>query len=464
MEASADDSSTTSDTSLEDNRHRVEKPAFLVETEEEEEEGNDDSFGSINIPSPQPGIDEDLSSLNDLSQNFSHHSLSLHGKHSTHSTNSYNSHGSLKVFRHAGDMKNTGHDSLSFLRVADEQDETENAADEDDLKVLCSRDSKRLKLLGEGAFGQVFLVRYNHKSYALKVCAKYDLLTEGAVHEVVREREIMSQLDHPFIARIWATNQDKDFVYILEDYLGGGEFYSVLERRPNQRIDAEQAQVYAACIADALAYLHTRKIVYRDLKPENVMISKRGFPVLIDFGCAKQLTAQEHYLTQTLCGTPRFSSPEMIDPASFGGGHSFGTDHWALGILMFESVAGESPFWCENMPDHELFEVVLIIEPSWKVLEDLAIPADCIDFVKKLLIKDNTKRLGAGGETEVLQHSWLAPVNVHDMGRVKAPWVPDLTDPTDTQYFDEWEDQLQSRFEQKYPSLTPKEELQFAGF
>lgn len=272
MEASTE-GSTTPDSLVEEEKDRQGgvKSELPAETDEQGEEGNDDSFGSINILSPDaPHIDDDLSSVNDLSQNFdfSQHSLSQVGKHSTHSANSYNSHGSLKVFRHAGDMKSTGHDSLSFMRATEEEEETENAADENDLKVLCSRDSKRLKLLGEGAFGQVFLVRYNHKSYALKVCAKYDLLTEGAVHEVVREREIMSQLDHPFIARIWATNQDRDFVYILEDYLGGGEFFSVLERQPNARIEVEQAQVYAACIADALAYLHHRKIIYRDLKPE----------------------------------------------------------------------------------------------------------------------------------------------------------------------------------------------------
>lgn len=194
------------------------------------------------------------------------------------------------------------------------------------------------------------------------------------------------------------------------------------------------------------------------------MVSKRGFPTLIDFGCAKILKAEENYLTRTLCGTPRFASPEMIDPDSYGGGHSIGTDHWALGILLFEAMAGENPFWYENQPEHELYESIPLVEPSWKVLEDLSIPADSIDLVRRLLIKDPKKRLGAGGEDEVLHHPWLAPVNIREMGRVDAPWVPDLTDPTDTQYFDDWEDQVQSRFAQSYPSLTPKEELQFADF
>ena len=225
-----------------------------------------DSPSSDISSSEDVSLDVVPSSLNDSLS----HSYSQHGGHrSAHSMNSEHSNSSLKVFRRAADWRNSGHDSLSFLSPAEDADESENAADEDDLGVLCSRDSKRLKLLGEGASGEVWLVRHNHKSYALKVCAKYDLVTEGGVDEVVREREIMSQLDHPFIARIWATNQDANFVYILEDYLAGGEFFSVLARQENGRIVAPQAQVYAACIADALAYLHERHIVYRDLKYES---------------------------------------------------------------------------------------------------------------------------------------------------------------------------------------------------
>lgn len=174
-------------------------------------------------------------------------SISLHSKASGHSRGSQASNGSLKIFQRPAEWKNSGHDSLSFLEpFENELDESDNAADEDDLKVLCSRDAKRLKLLGEGAFGQVWLVRHNHKSYALKVAAKYDLITEGAVHEWVREREIMSQLDHPFIARCWATNQDHDFVYILEDYLAGGELYSVLERNGGN-VSPSVAQICESC-------------------------------------------------------------------------------------------------------------------------------------------------------------------------------------------------------------------------
>eukprot|EP00977_Amphora_coffeiformis_P013697 scaffold3648_cov149-Amphora_coffeaeformis.AAC.11 len=369
-----------------------------------------------------------------LSHSLTLQTHSLHSKASGHSRGSQTSNGSLKIFRKPADWKNSGHDSLSFLEPFDNEfDESENAADEDDLRVLCSRDSKRLKLLGEGAFGQVWLVRHNHKSYALKVASKYDLLTEGAVHELVREREIMSQLDHPFIARLWATNQDHDFVYILEDYLAGGELFSVLERAGD-----------AACIADALGYLHKKHIIYRDLKPENVMLDKRGFPTLIDFGCSKQLTAEDGYQTRTLCGTPRFASPEMVDPASFGGGHGIGTDHWALGILVYEMLAGG--------------------EPSWKALMDLGAPEVATDLIQKLLIKNPVERLGAESEDQVMKHAWLVPINVRGMGRVQAPWVPDLTDPTDTQYFDDWEDQVEDRFAQTYPSLTEKEEAHFAEF
>lgn len=430
------------------------QPLQRVDEDEESSNDSDLSLGEYKFE-----ISEPSSSSNSQSLNASFPALSLHSKISGHSRNSVTSTGSLKVFRKgisADSWKNSGHDSLSFLPAFDDLEETENAADEDDLKVLCSRNSKRLKLLGEGAFGQVWLVRHNHKSYALKVCAKYDLLTEGAVHEVVREREIMSQLEHPCIARIWATNQDADFVYILEDYLAGGELYSVLERQDG-KIAASQAQFYTACLADTLAYLHKQHIVYRDLKPENIIMSKHGFPTLIDFGCAKQLSAQDGFQTRTLCGTPRFASPEMI----LGEGHGFGTDHWALGILLYEMLAGENPFWYDEMSDYDLYEQVPSVEPSWKPLENVA-PKAAIDLVQRLLIKDPAERLGAESEDQILQHEWLAEINVQST--VKAPWVPELTDPTDTQYFDDWEDQVEDRFAQKYPVLTPKEEAHFADF
>lgn len=442
---------------------------------------NDESFGTP-PRDPLQRVDEDVesdseltddlkfdadpsSSDNSLNHSFPVQALSIYSKASAHSKNSSHSSSSLKVFRRPASGGNSGHDSLSYLPPSvDDLHESDNAADEDDLKILCSRHSKRLKLLGEGAFGQVWLVRHNHKSYALKVSAKYDLLIKSAEHEVIRERDILSQLNHPFIARIWATNQDTDFVYLLEDYLAGGEFYSVLERQPNGRIEASQAQVYAACLADALAYLHENHIVYRDLKPENIMLSKRGLPTLVDFGCAKKLTAEDGFKSRTLLGTPRFTSPEMMDPSSFGGGHSFGTDHWALGILLFEALAGESPFWYEDMPEHELFEQIPVVEPNWKTLEDLAIPPDAIDLVQKLLIKHPDDRVGAKSEDEILKHAWLSPIHVRDLAGIEAPWVPELTDATDTQYFDDWGDHLADRFTQSYPSLTPMEEARFADF
>lgn len=399
--------------------------------------------------------------------NHSHslQNLSLHSKYSAHSTNSQASNSSLKVFRKTSvDWKTSGHDSLSFLESFDDvEDSTE--VEDDDLRVLCSRDSKRLKLLGEGAFGQVWLVRHNHKSYALKVCAKYDLITEGAVHEVVREREIMSQLDHPFICHLWATNQDSDFVYMLEDYLAGGELYGVLERQPNGRLTPSQAQVYTACIADALEYLHSRHIVYRDLKPENIMLSKRGFPTLIDFGCAKKLQAENDYQSMTLCGTPRFASPEMIDPESFGGkGHGIATDHWALGILLYEMLAGENPFWYEGMPDGELYDQIPVVRADFSPFEKLNTPQEAVDLIQRLLIKDPAERISCQGNEKISEHAWLSPVDVKHLGRIKAPWVPDLTDPTDTHYFDDWEDQIEDRFAQSYPTLTSKEEAHFADF
>jgi hypothetical protein len=410
----------------------------------------------------------DMEDPSEQSSSFDHLSflMSTSG-HSKASAVSHDSTTSLKVFRRPSNDWKHHYDSLSFLGHepgdnSESPEASENDADEEDLLVLCSRDSKRLKLLGEGAFGQVWLVRHNHKSYALKVCAKYDLIAEGAVHEVVREREIMSRLEHPFIARLWATNQDHDFVYILEDYLAGGELYSVMDRCPGGHLPARQVQVYTTCLAEALAYLHKWHIVYRDLKPENIMLNRKGFPTLIDFGCAKQLTAEASYQSRTLCGTPRFASPEMIDPVGFGGGHGVGTDHWALGILLYEMLAGESPFWYEDMPEMELYQQIPLEAVDFGPVRKYCSDEAAVDLIQGLLVKDPRQRLGAQGQSCVLEHPWLAPIHV--LGEIAAPWVPDLTEATDTQYFDDWEDEVEDRFAQDYPVLTQTEEAHFVDF
>lgn len=178
-------------------------------------------------------------------------------------------------------------------------------------------DLKRHKILGEGTFGQVWLVSEHmsdgtNRAYALKIQSKFDLAGERQINAVLREKMIMQQMRHPFIIQLVKTYQDPDFVYILLEMIQGGELFSVLHRDEDMMgLPEAAAKFYGYCVADALAYMHRSKFVFRDLKPENLMIDKMGYPVVIDFGFAKHVTGK----TYTLCGTPGYLPPEVRSAA-----------------------------------------------------------------------------------------------------------------------------------------------------
>lgn len=376
----------------------------------------------------------------------------------------------------------TGYDSLSFLRTIESGTENEHSDDEssfnnesdeiaeaESLQLLCSKESNRTKLLGEGAFGQVWLVINGSQAYALKVCAKYDLVTEGATEQVLRERQIHGQLRHPFICRLEAYYQDDIFLYMLQEYCAGGELFSLLGRNGG-KLRESSGRFYLACIADALQYLHDSHIVYRDLKPENIMLDQYGYPQLIDFGCAKQFTESDRdesgsYQSHTLCGTPRLVAPEMIEPSRYGGGHSFATDYWALGVLLYEMLMGTNPYEYDGMTEMEVYESI-VDEGFQPALSDYcSISAN--DLLRSLLVHNPTHRLGSKQESQVLGHIWFVNIDMSVLRKRPhhaAPWTPDLSDASDTQYFDDWENILESKFTQSYPGLSVSQRQLFDDF
>ena len=372
------------------------------------------------------------------------------------------------------------YDSLSFLKSIeapsdDEQedevscdepiaeDEQETKEGEADLEMLCSRDSKKIKLLGQGAYGDVYQVIHRRKAYALKVCSKFDLITEGAVEAVLQERNIARDLHHPFLCSLVASRQDEHFLYMLQEYCPGGELYSLLERLGGKMRESS-GRFYIACIADAIAHLHERLIVHRDLKPENILIDCRGYPQLIDFGCAKRIEAANR-MTLTMCGTPRFVSPEMIDPSNYGGGHSFATDYWALGILMYEMLMGSNPYEYDGMTEMEVYQSILDEDFTPALSDEHSSSAQ--DFLGKLLVHNPKRRLGRKHDSRVLQHRWFADVDMTNLRKKPfqvTPWAPDLSDSSDSHYFDDWDKVVESKFSQSYPSLSTSQRHLFANF
>jgi protein kinase X len=215
---------------------------------------------------------------------------------------------------------------------------------------------------------------------------------------------------------------------MLLDYVCGGELFSYL--RNAGRFCTSTANFYTAEIVLALEYLHSQSVVYRDLKPENLLLDKDGHLKITDFGFAKKLTDR----TWTLCGTPEYLAPEIIQSK----GHNKAVDWWALGVLIYEMLAGYPPFFDDN--PFGIYEKILAGKIEWpRHLDPVA-----KDLIKKLLVQDRTKRLGnmKNGAEDVKRHRWFKGLEWQDVyGRkLKPPIIPRVSYDGDTRNFDDYPD------------------------
>jgi CRP-like cAMP-binding protein/tRNA A-37 threonylcarbamoyl transferase component Bud32 len=197
----------------------------------------------------------------------------------------------------------------------------------DSIQINHLDDLVKHRILGRGTFGRVWLVTAKHntpkatsKTYALKVQYKRELLSHRQDAGVIREKQIMESLDHPFIIRLVSSFQDETCVYMLLSLIQGGELYALMDDG-RKLPEKSHAKFFSAAILESLGYLHHRSILYRDLKPENVLIGVDGYPVLVDLGFAKIVKDK----TYTLCGTPLYLAPEVI----LSRGHDKGCDYWS---------------------------------------------------------------------------------------------------------------------------------------
>lgn len=294
-------------------------------------------------------------------------------------------------------------------------------------------DLKYIAMLGSGTFGRVSLVQDKNTTavYALKAMHKSDIVANKQQANTINEKNVMIQCKHTFILRLYQTFKDSKKLYMVLEFIQGGELFSVLHSPQGDGVPESHAKFYGAAVFLALEYLHSKEIAYRDMKPENCLIDKHGYPKLVDFGFAKKITGK----TYTLCGTPEYLAPELV----LAKGHNKAVDYWAFGILLYEMIAGYSPF-C----DPKAMDQVVICQNIVK--GRLVFPRnfnnDCKELVKGLLARDVSTRLGnlKGGCDDIKKQKWYQNFSFDDMieRKFKAPWLPKVTSTTDISNFDQY--------------------------
>lgn len=292
-----------------------------------------------------------------------------------------------------------------------------------------------LKTLGKGTFGRVKLVRNKNDNhiYALKILKKRIIISYHQERNIMNEKSILLECNHPFITKLYGTFQDQNNLYMLMEFLQGGELFNLIWNFGGT-LTSKDACFYAACVLSGLSYLHSKNIVYRDLKPENLMIDNEGYVKIIDFGFSKKIVGK----TYTLCGTPEYLAPELV----IGRGHNKSVDYWAYGVLIFEMLCGYSPF-AEKDKGKQLYICRNIIMCKYQFPPHLS-DEKGKDLIKRLLTVNPMKRLGCSdnGSDDIKNHSWFHDINwevLENREIVDKPWLPPIFNGVDATWLDEKE-------------------------
>ncbi|TWW64238.1 cAMP-dependent protein kinase catalytic subunit PRKX [Takifugu flavidus] len=355
------------------------------------------------------------------------------------------------------------------------------------VRIYCLDDLDTIATVGTGTFGRVFLVKdkKTRTFYALKQMKIPDVIRLKQEQHVHNEKEVLTEVTHPFIIRLalsvsvaaendgerrllvprcayrhragpffstlWVkgmlkargissmlvmwlgavilsrqfwTHHDERFLYMLMDFVPGGELFSYLRSRG--RFSNATGLFYTSEIVCAIEYLHSKEIVYRDLKPENILLDSEGHIRLTDFGFAKKLSDR----TWTLCGTPEYLAPEVIQSK----GHGRAVDWWALGILIFEMLAGYPPFFDDN--PFGIYQKILAGKLEFPRHLDFYVK----DLIKKFLVIDRARRLGnmKNGADDVKKHRWFKTIDwdAVPLRKLKPPIIPKVSHEGDTSNFD----------------------------
>ncbi|XP_037989516.1 ribosomal protein S6 kinase alpha-2 isoform X6 [Motacilla alba alba] len=315
-----------------------------------------------------------------------------------------------------------------------------------------------LKVLGQGSYGKVFLVRKVKGSdagqlYAMKVLKKATLKVRDRVRSKM-ERDILAEVNHPFIVKLHYAFQTEGKLYLILDFLRGGDLFTRLSKEV--MFTEEDVKFYLAELALALDHLHGLGIIYRDLKPENILLDEEGHIKITDFGLSKEAIDHDKR-AYSFCGTIEYMAPEVVNRR----GHTQSADWWSFGVLMFEMLTGSLPFQGKDRKE----TMALILKAKLGMPQFLSIEAQSL--LRALFKRNPSNRLGAGfdGVEEIKRHPFFVTIDWNKLYRkeIKPPFKPAVGRPEDTFHFDP---EFTSRTPTDSPGVPPSANAHhlFRGF
>ncbi len=324
---------------------------------------------------------------------------------------------------------------------------------------LTFHDFIKLKVLGKGSFGEVLLVKLkaNNKYYAMKILVKKQVKLRHQEAHTKAERDLMVKINCPFIVNIKFAFQDEYKLYIITEFMQGGEMFFHLHKE--KKFSNGKARFYIIEIILAIEFLHKHNMLYRDLKPENIMVDANGHIKLTDFGLSKMFTKSKEKAF-TICGTPQYLAPEILSDD----GYDNSVDWWSLGCVMFEMLVGKAPF---RIPKGSYLSADLYKK---KITIPEYVTPEAKDLISKLLIPNPKNRLGYGkdGAQKIKDHPYFEGINWQDAWdrKLQPPLIPQLKNETDLSYFDKMftNEKIEGSNVSEVPSTLSSQANDYKGF